>query len=143
IVFSDVRRGIEISLAKRRSSTAAPVLCERNLESESFQHCDRGNSDVRFVVTHKRVVPKNDGASLLSLRSTSAVVAARGDRRRAAGVGDPGYSTFREPLIESFACIMGEGTSCGYSNRFLHRDTDGPVINNAVCQRRHRAADLA
>src|SRR4029077_4692807 len=143
IVFSDFRRGVEISLTKRWSSTASPVLCERNLEPESFQQRDRGNSDVWFVVTHKRVVPKNDGVSLLSQRPMNAVVAAGGDRGGVAGFGDPGYSTFRKPLIESFACIMGQGTSRGYSNRFLHRDTDGPVIENSVCQRRHETSDLA
>ena len=57
--------GIEVSLAKCRSTAAAAVLHERDFESERFKHFHRGNADVRFVIPHKCVVPENDGAALL------------------------------------------------------------------------------
>ena len=39
-----------------------------NFESERFEHFHRSNADVRFVITHKCVVPKNDFASSGSAR---------------------------------------------------------------------------
>src|SRR4029077_12819613 len=122
IVFSDFRRGVEISLTKRWSSTASPVRCERNLEPESFQQRDRGNSDVWFVVTHKRVVPKNDGTFG---RETAL--------RRSVGAPRQPYDVLHKPFVETFLSIIGQGTSRGNSNRFLHGDTDRPVMQNAVC----------
>src|SRR6266436_5314038 len=91
--------GIEITDAECRSSAAAPIFYKRNLEAECFQNFHRRNSNVRFVITHEGVVPEDDVAALL-------VVAAIGDRGRVAGVSAPGYSMFREPFIEAFACIM-------------------------------------
>src|SRR5947199_102248 len=41
VVFGEFCRGIEISLAKCRSSTAAPVLNEQDFESEHFEHFHR------------------------------------------------------------------------------------------------------
>ena len=39
-------------------------LHERHFEAERFQHFHRCNADVRFVIPHKCVVPKNDGAAV-------------------------------------------------------------------------------
>src|SRR2546428_12314048 len=54
---------IEISLAERRSPATFPILQQRNFKAERFENFDRRDADVRLVVTHKSVVPKNDLAS--------------------------------------------------------------------------------
>ena len=55
--------GIEVSLAECRAPAAAPMFHERHFKSERFQHFHRCNADVRLVITHKGVVPKNDVAA--------------------------------------------------------------------------------
>src|SRR5438094_10490405 len=110
IVFSDLCRGIEISLTERRPPAASSFFCERHIKPERFQNLDRSNSDVRLVITHKRVVPKNHFAT---------VVAAIVDR--GAGVSDPGYRISREPTIESFTRVTRQGTSRGETEGFFHQ----------------------
>ena len=41
---------------------------ERNFESERFEYFHRSNPDVRLVITHKSVVPKDDFAAVLKER---------------------------------------------------------------------------
>ncbi len=62
-MFCEFCGGIEVSLAECWASAAAAIFYERNFESERFEYFHRSNADVRFVITHKCVVPKNDGAS--------------------------------------------------------------------------------
>src|SRR5438094_9107039 len=95
IVFSDLCRGIEISLTERRPSAASSFFCERHLKPERFQHFYGSDSDMWLVITHERVVPQNHFAT---------VVAAIVDR--GAGVSDSGYRMSREPTIKSFARVM-------------------------------------
>ena len=64
-MFCEFRGGVEIPLAKRRASAAAPILYERDFESEGSQNLDRSDADVRFVITYKCVVPEDDAAALL------------------------------------------------------------------------------
>ena len=63
-MFPEFRGGIEVSLAKCRATAAAAIFHERHFEAERFQHFHRCNADVRFVVPHKCVVPKNDVAAV-------------------------------------------------------------------------------
>ena len=65
-MFGEFCGGIEVSLAKCRSAAAAPMFHERHFEAERFQHFHRCNADVRFVIPHKCVVPKNDFAAFCS-----------------------------------------------------------------------------
>ena len=99
-MFSRPRGGIEISLAECRPAAALPIFRERNFKPERFQHFNCGNSNVRFVITHKCIVPKDDLAS---------VVAAIVDR--GTGVTAPGYSMFMKPAIESFPGVMRQRPS--------------------------------
>src|SRR4029079_8888217 len=122
----ELRRGIEISLAECRSPAAAPVLYDRHYESERLQHCHRCNAYVRFVIAHEGVVPKNDFAALLFKNAT---------RRR--------VYPLREPLVEPFTCVMGQRTSCGDSDCFLHRDARGLEPDKAIRQPRQHTAELA
>ena len=64
VVFGEFCRGIEVSLAERRATAAAAVFYERNFESERFEYFHRSHPDVRLVITHEGVVPKNDFAAL-------------------------------------------------------------------------------
>ena len=64
-MFCEFCGGIEVSLAKCRSPAAAPIFYERNFESKRFEYFHRGNADVRLVIPHKCVVPKNDFAAVL------------------------------------------------------------------------------
>ena len=57
--------GTEVSLTECRSTAAAPAFYERHFKAECFQHFDRGNADVRLVITHESVVPKNDATASL------------------------------------------------------------------------------
>ena len=63
VVFGEFCGGIEVSLAKCRSAAAAPVFYERNFESKRFEYFHGGDPNVRFVIPHKCVVPKNDFAA--------------------------------------------------------------------------------
>ena len=62
-MFGEFCGGIEVSLAKCRSSAAAPMFHERNFESKRFQYFHRSNTDVRLVIPHKGVVPKDNFAA--------------------------------------------------------------------------------
>jgi len=57
--------GVEISLAKCGSSAAAAIFYKRHFKPERLQHFDGSDSTVRFMLTHKRVVPQNDFAPFL------------------------------------------------------------------------------
>ena len=59
-MFANFCRGIEISLAKCRAPAALPIFYKGDLESERFKDFDRSDSNVRFVIAHKRVIPKDD-----------------------------------------------------------------------------------
>ena len=65
VVFSELRCRIEISLTERRSSAAASLFCQRNLEAKRFQHFHRSDSDMRLVIAHEGVVPEDHFAALL------------------------------------------------------------------------------
>src|SRR5207249_3199878 len=112
VMFCEFRSGVEISDAECWSSAALPIFCERNLESECFQNFHSGHANMRFVITHKCVVPKDDRAALLLRRSMSAVVA---------GVTARGSSVLREPFVESFVCVMGQRSLRGDSKRRFHQ----------------------
>src|SRR6266566_5953810 len=99
-MFSRPRGGIEMSLAECRPAAALPIFRKRNFKPERFQHFNCGNSNVRFVITHKCIIPKDDLAS---------VVAAIVDR--GTGVTAPGYSMFMKPAIESFPGVMRQRAS--------------------------------
>ena len=62
-MFGEFCRGIEVSLAECRASAAAAVFHERNFKSKRFEHFHRSNADVRLVIPHEGVVPKNDFAA--------------------------------------------------------------------------------
>ena len=65
VVFGEFCGGIEVSLAECRATAAAAIFHERHFESERFEYFHRCNADVRFVIPHKCVVPKNDVAAVL------------------------------------------------------------------------------
>jgi hypothetical protein len=64
-VFCQFCGGIEVSLAECRATAAAAVFYERNFESERFEYFHGSHADVRFVITHEGVVPKDDLAAIL------------------------------------------------------------------------------
>ena len=122
-MFSEFCCGIEVSLAECGATAAATVFYERNFESERFEHFHGSDADVRFVIAHKRVVPKDHGAT---------AVAAGVDRGSSAGVTAPGYSggvrrggrptMSAKPFVEAFTCVMGQRASCGDSDCFLRAE---------------------
>ncbi len=61
----EFRGGIEISLAERWPAAALPIFYKRNVKAERLQYFHRSDADVRFVITHKGVVPEDDLAALL------------------------------------------------------------------------------
>jgi hypothetical protein len=65
VVFSEFCSGIEISLTECRPATAAPIFHKRDFEPERLEHFDCRDADVRFVVAHKCVIPKDDVTTLL------------------------------------------------------------------------------
>jgi hypothetical protein len=65
VVFSEFCSGIEISLAKGRTSAAAPIFHKRDFEAERLEHFDCRDADVRFVVADKCVIPEDDVTTLL------------------------------------------------------------------------------
>ena len=111
-----------------------------NFESERFQHFHRGNADVRFVIPHKGVVPKNDFAAVLSRRSVTAV--ARSVIARGGGVTDP-LQHVCKPFVEAFTCVMGQRASCGDSNCLLHCDARRLETEKPIRQPRHETAEFA
>ena len=64
VVFGELRCGIEVSLAECGATAAAAVFYERDFESKRFEYFHRSNADVRLVITHEGVVPKDDLAAL-------------------------------------------------------------------------------
>ena len=64
-----------------------------NFESERFQHFHRSNADVRFVIPHKGVVPKNDLAAVARERRSY-----RGAIWSAVGASDPTPTVFANHL---------------------------------------------
>jgi hypothetical protein len=160
-VFREFCRGIKISLAECRSAAAAPLLQERDFESERFEYFHCGNADVRFVIAHKRVVPENDFASsgergrlarcvtrlaghiescnFLELRNPS-IGFWRGAKNSGRGARAP--QTFREPFVEAFICVLGQRSVSGDSNGFLHCNAHGLGIEKSIRQPRHETAEF-
>ena len=64
VVLREFRRGLEVSLAECRATAATAMFHERNFESERLQHFHGSDSDVRLVISHEGVVPKNDLAAV-------------------------------------------------------------------------------
>ena len=62
-MLSEFCGGIEVSHAECRPSATAAIFYKHNFESERFEHFHGGNADVRFVIAHKCVVPKDDVAA--------------------------------------------------------------------------------
>src|SRR3977135_1028902 len=54
----------EIALTESRTAAAFPAFDERDFVTKSFEDFDRGDADVRFVVTDEGVVPKDDLAAI-------------------------------------------------------------------------------
>src|SRR6516165_6787934 len=101
-MFAEFRCAIEISYAECWSSAALPIFCERNLESECFQNFHSGDADVRFVIAHKGVGPKDDVATLPKERRFATAGAIwKSPFLVNAGVTAPGCSVFCEPFVES------------------------------------------
>ena len=67
-MFGEFCGGSEISLTECRAPTTPAAFYEHNLESERFEHFHRSDTDVRLVITYKRVVPKDDMAAVLKER---------------------------------------------------------------------------
>src|SRR2546425_5757005 len=107
VVFCELRCGIEVSLAECGPSAAATIFYQRHFESQRFQHFDRCDPNVRFVIAREGVVPENYAAPPV------AGVGDPGSRARnghpwKAGVTAPGYSMSSEPFVEAFPRVMGQ-----------------------------------
>src|ERR1019366_2721023 len=105
--------------AERGASAAFPLRGQRDRETGGFQHGHGGDADVRFVITDKRVVPKNHAAAL---RMAQALVP-------------------REPVVETFAREFGQGAFAGETEYLFENVTDGTRRKKTVHQPRHRRAD--
>ena len=143
-MFCEFCGGIEVSLAECRSSAAAAIFYERNFESERFQHFHRGNADVRFVIPHKCVVPKNDVAAFEERRFVPPACALEiALPLLVASAAADAATMFRKPFVEAFSCVMGQRTSCGDSNCFLHCDARRLETEKPIRQPRHETAEFA
>jgi hypothetical protein len=56
--------GFEVALAEGGAAAAFAAFDERHVVTKSFKDFDGGDADVRFVVTDKGVVPKDDFAAI-------------------------------------------------------------------------------
>src|SRR5262245_31568265 len=135
VVFGEFCCGIEISLAECRSSATTAILHERDFESDRLEHFRRSDADMRFVVAHKRVVPKNDGASAVAAGGDGGVVAL--GKSLAAGVTAPGYSLLGKPSVEAFASVMRHGASSGNSDCFLQCEACRLETEKSIRHPRH------
>src|SRR5207302_6551266 len=122
-------------LAERRSAATFAILEQLDFESERFEHSDRRNTDVRLVVAHKCVVPKNNAASSIAAVCDRRIIRPTLIERR--------YSAFFKPAIEPFACVMRQRTLCRNTERFFHQRADRFKISNCICESRRRAAESA
>src|SRR5207245_7687143 len=102
IMFSELRCGIEISLAECRTATALAIFRKRNFKPERFQHFHRSHSDVRFVITHERIIPEDDLASGRDAALRRPDIAARCP-----------YLSSCKPAIESFVRVLRQRTPSG------------------------------
>src|SRR4051812_8845524 len=64
VVLAEFGRQIQISDAECRPPTAAAIRYQRNFKAQRLQNPHCRNPDMRLVITHKSIVPKNDLASL-------------------------------------------------------------------------------
>src|SRR4029450_10877686 len=114
---------IEASLAKCGATAAAAVFYERNFESQRFEYFHGSHADVRFVITHKGVVPKDDFAAVLKERRFVTAGAIWRSPFLVGGVRSGGRPTMSaKPFVEALTCVMRQGTLSGDSNCFFHCD---------------------
>src|SRR5215211_8282341 len=111
------------------------MFYERNFKAERFEHFHRSHADVRFVITHERVVPKNDCATVLWKRRLAAFLFKNATRRRV-------YFSCK-PSVEAFTCIMRQRASSGDSNCFFHCDARRLRTEKPIRQPRHETAEFA
>ena len=57
-MLAEFRGVIEISLAERRTAAAFAVCHQFDFKAQRFEDFDRGDADVRLVITNKCVVPQ-------------------------------------------------------------------------------------
>src|SRR6266404_3669886 len=143
-MFSKFCCDIEIPLAKCRSSAAAPMFHERHFKSERFQYFHSGHPDVRLVIPHEGVVPKNDCASVPKERRFVTAGAIWRSPFLVGGVRRGGRPTMSaKPFVEAFTCIMGQRPSSGDFNCFLHGDARRLETEKPIRQPWHETAEFA
>src|SRR5262245_38328960 len=111
IVASQAGGLIQVSLTKSGPATAFPFARENDFESECFQDGDSRDPNLRLVITHKSVVPKNDSPTRLGaiLRISP-----------------------HEPVIESLLRIMGQRTTRRNPQRFFHERAQRRKVEGSI-----------
>src|SRR6185503_7709235 len=114
-------RRSEIALTKSRTSTTRSPFDEPHAESSGFEHPYRGLPDMRFVVAHERIVPK-DNLTAGSIRPRRALP---------------------EPMIECFAGKWRQRTPRREAKNSPQQFTDRRGLNRRVSKGRRHAAKPA
>ena len=63
IVASQSRGFVEVALAEGGPSATFSQFRQHDFKARGFEHLDGGHADVRFVIAHESVVPKDDPAA--------------------------------------------------------------------------------
>src|SRR5436190_19462843 len=116
-MFSELRCGIEISLAECGTAATLAIFRKRNFKPERFQNFYRSDSDVRFVIAHERIIPEDDFASGRDAALRHSDIAARCP-----------YLSSRKPAIKSFPRVMWQRAFRGNAERFFHKRPQRPEI---------------
>src|ERR1044071_7360290 len=110
---------LNVSLAESRASAAFPSASKGHFITGRFEDLDCGNSDVRFMVTNERVVPKYDPASIT-----------------------PFSGAMSEPMIESLPRVVRQRALPGDAKSFRQGATNEQRIESQVGQAWHSATDF-
>src|SRR5690349_21260716 len=108
-------------LAESRPAAAFPPFNQVNLETGSFQHSYRGNSNLGLMIANESVIPQKNSP-------------ARASRRFAAPL---------EPLVEPLVCVVRQRALRGYSQSIQHQLAHCVGIQRCICQPGNSTTDVA
>src|SRR5947199_4219631 len=102
---------------------------QNHFESSRFEHCHRRHPDMRLVIAHKRVVPKQNSSP-------------RGGRRDTCPTACAAFVA-GEPVVKAFLGVMRQWTLLGDSPSSRQQSPQPWPIEGAISQCRRGASELA
>src|ERR1041385_2531051 len=119
--MAELRGFIEISLTESRASAAFAAGRQIHLKPGGLENFHGGDTDLRIMITHKRIVPENDPAARRLLRARMTP----------------------EPFVETLPGVAGQRSLPGEAEGLREQTAHQQGIHGHIRNPRHPARDFA